>query len=109
MSAKAKAGARRTNDTGDLFRRIGTGETIEVLRISRTAGPYIEGHAVIKGPAHGRHRYHVQFADDPVLRERVVHPAYQRGPEHFLEMLLDLWGPASSPSFDEFFPKIPNE
>jgi hypothetical protein len=104
MSAKAKARVRRTNTTRDLLHRIGTGETVKVLRISRTAGPCIEGHAVIKGPAPGRHRYRVQFAGDPIPRERVIHPDYQRNAERFVEILRDLWRAYDAPDIDDFFP-----
>jgi hypothetical protein len=83
---------------------IPVGAQVTVLRMS-TAGASIEGRAVVKEIARGPHRYLVQFSGDPLVRQRIVHPEYQRDPERMLEIMLDLWSASSTPEVAEFFPE----
>jgi hypothetical protein len=93
----------------DQSHPIPIGETVTIIRVGRsTPQPqaFIEGRAVVKRRAHGRHRYRVQFIGDPTPRERLVHREYQSDPERMLSIIRDLWDAdhAASPSFSEFFP-----
>ena len=82
---------------------IPIGETVTVLSLPIGSPPRIEGHAVIRGIARGRHRYFMCFDRDPILRERTAHSAYQRDPDAFLQVLLDLWRASNAPAVEEFF------
>jgi hypothetical protein len=73
------------------------------MRVPRTEAPFIEGRAVVKGIARGRHRYRVQFTGDPTVRLRVVHPEYQDAPEQFLEVMLDFWRASNAPDISDYF------
>lgn len=109
MSAKAKTELQLRKKASAVFRSMRIGEIVTVIGISGATGPRIEGRAVIKGLALGPHRYPVQFVGDPVLRQRIVHPDYQRDPQRFLEILRDLWRASSSPLHGEFFPDEPKK
>jgi hypothetical protein len=69
------------------------------------AGASIEGRAVVREIARGPHRYLVQFSGDPLPRQRIVHPEYQRDPERMLEIMLDLWRASSTSEVADFFPE----
>lgn len=86
---------------------IPVGASVTIIRFGRSTPPYIEGRAVIKNAAQGRHCYQVQFLGDPVVRERVVH-SLQLAPERLISIMLDLWRAdnVSSPAVGEFFPDI---
>jgi hypothetical protein len=91
--------------TSRASHQIPIGETVAVLGMRASGAPFIEGRAVVKEIARGPHRYLVQFADDPVPRQRVVHPEYQRDPERMVEIMLDLWGASTTPAVPDFFPE----
>ena len=97
--------ARLTNSVPDGSHPIATGATVSIFRIFRRRAPLVEGRAVIKDVAHGRHRYRVQFIGDLLLKERIVHPDYQHDPERMVEIMRDLWRASATEAFDDFFPE----
>jgi hypothetical protein len=108
-SGRPKSARKRKALPADSSHPLAIGETIPVLSLAAAMLPRIEGRAVIRGAASGPHWYYVQFIGDPIVRERVVHPGYQRDPQRFLQILLDLWRASGSSSFDEFFPDDTNQ
>jgi hypothetical protein len=113
-SAKSTIGRervpKRVDDVSDASHPIPTGETVTVLRLPRTAAPFIEGRAVIKGPMRGSHHYWVVFNGEVVARQRFVHAEYQgAAAERLLEIMVEIWRASNSPAIDEFFPFEEND
>jgi hypothetical protein len=105
MSSRGRKRTRgRLHAVGEPSYPVTVGDTVTVLRIPRATAPFIEGRAVVvKHIANAR--YQVRFSDEAVIRERVVHEAYQRNPEGMLDIILDIWRGTNTPAIDEFFPE----
>jgi hypothetical protein len=95
---------KRRRVTQASLHPIQIGQVVAVLRLPTARPPFIEGRAVIKGNAKGPHFYRIQFAGDPRICERFVHPAYQKNPDAALAWLVELWVASLRPDHDEFFP-----
>jgi hypothetical protein len=68
------------------------------------APPRIEGWAVLLKHL-GKARFQIRFLNETLVKERVIHPEYQRDPERMLEILLDLWRASRTEDVNEFFPE----
>jgi hypothetical protein len=96
----AASGASHLVPDGAL--RIGA--TVAIFRFGMMAAPCIEGRAVVlKHIAEAR--FQVRFLNETLVKERVIHPEYQRDAERMLEILLDIWRASNTPSVTEFFPE----
>jgi hypothetical protein len=56
------------------------GDIVAILTLTLAGEAFIEGRAVVRGRALGRHRYWVHFEADPVLRERTIQPGQHADP-----------------------------
>jgi hypothetical protein len=109
MSLKSRKRSRaRSHAVPDPSHPIPIGTTVTVFGMPPGGAPFIEGRAVVKGRAHERHRYRVQFVGDPILRKRNVHTEYQRDSERMLEIVREIWRASSTTEIDEFFPEENN-
>jgi hypothetical protein len=92
------------DSASDESHPIPLGEIVTVLRLPRTAAPFIEGRAVVVKHIE-KARYQVRFLAETALRERIVHREYQgAAAERLLEIMLEIWRASNSPAIDEFFP-----
>ena len=94
---------RRRRVTQASLHPIQIGQAVAVIRLPTARPPFIEGRAVIRGYAKGRHFYRVQFAGDPRICERFVHPVYQKNPDATLAWLVELWLGSLRSDHDDFF------
>ena len=107
-SRRRKLSRGRPHAGPDPSHPIPIGTSVAVFRMSPGAAPFIEGRAVVKGRAHERHHYRVQFVGDPILRTRNVHAEYQRDPERIVEIIREIWRASNTTEIAEFFPEENN-
>jgi hypothetical protein len=96
----AASGAPHLVSDGELL----IGATVAIFRFGVMAPPCIEGRAVLLKHI-AKARFQVRFLDEYRVKERVVHPDYQRDPERMLEILRDLWRASRTETVSEFFPE----